>query len=70
MERIFMTNRLFIVAVSPWYILISMRNPDYAEYFFIEKNIGRFFSDDVRHLEPFYYYVPVLLGGFFPWSLC
>ena len=57
---------IFIVAASPWYILISIRNPDYAGYFLIDKSIGSFFSDDVRHLEPFYYYVPVLLGGFFP----
>jgi 4-amino-4-deoxy-L-arabinose transferase-like glycosyltransferase len=59
---------IFLIVASPWYILISMQNPDYAGYFFIKKNIGSFVSDDVQHLEAFYYYAPVLLGGFFPWS--
>ena len=59
---------LFIAVAAPWYILISLQNPDYFEYFFIKKNLGSFFSKASRHPEPFYYFIPVLLGGFFPWS--
>jgi 4-amino-4-deoxy-L-arabinose transferase-like glycosyltransferase len=54
---------------SPWYILAMIKDPDYVWYFFIGKNLGSFFSDDAsRHLEPFYFYLPVLFGGFLPWS--
>ena len=59
---------IFLAVASPWYILISLKNPDYARYFFIEKNLGSFLSPDSRHPNPFYYYIPVLFGGFFPWS--
>jgi len=59
---------IFLVIAAPWYILISLKNPDYFEYFFIKKNVGSFLSKTSRHQEPFYYYIPVLLGGFFPWS--
>jgi 4-amino-4-deoxy-L-arabinose transferase-like glycosyltransferase len=59
---------IFVAVASPWYILISLKNPDYAGYFFIEQNLGSFLSSDPRHPEPFYFYIPVLFGGFFPWS--
>lgn len=58
---------LFAVA-APWYILISLNDPEYVGYFFLKQNLGNFFSKEVRHPEPFYYYIPVLMGGMFPWS--
>lgn len=59
---------VFLTVAAPWYILISLKNPEYASYFFIERNIGSFLSATKRHPEPFYYYIPVFFGGFFPWS--
>jgi 4-amino-4-deoxy-L-arabinose transferase-like glycosyltransferase len=73
----FLTNRccligwgtlIFLAVASLRYILISLKNPGYAEYFFVYQNLGNFGSPDPRHPAPFYYYIPVLLGGFFPWS--
>jgi uncharacterized membrane protein len=60
---------IFLAVAAPWYILMSVRNPDYSEYFFLKQNIGSFVSQQSRHPKPFYYYIPVLMGGFFPWSL-
>jgi 4-amino-4-deoxy-L-arabinose transferase-like glycosyltransferase len=60
---------IFLAIVAPWYILISVKNPDYLGYFLLKKNIGSFLSKESRHAEPFYYYIPVLMGGLFPWSL-
>ena len=61
---------LFMGIAAPWYILIGLHNPDYFEYFFIKQNFGSFFDDvHSRHPRPFYYYLPLLIGGFFPWSL-
>ena len=60
---------IFLAIAAPWYILISVRNPDYLGYFLLEKNFGSFLSQHSRHQEPFYYYFPVLAGGLFPWSL-
>ena len=59
---------IFLAVASPWYILIGLKNPDYAGYFFVEQNLGSFLSSDAQHSNPFYYYIPVLFGGFFPWS--
>jgi 4-amino-4-deoxy-L-arabinose transferase-like glycosyltransferase len=59
---------IFLAVASPWYILMCLKNPGYAEYFFIYQNLGSFGSAHPRHPAPFFYYVPVLFGGFFPWS--
>ena len=59
---------IFLAIASPWYILVSLKNPGYFEYFFIKQNLGSFLSSDSRHPNPFYYYIPILFGGFFPWS--
>jgi 4-amino-4-deoxy-L-arabinose transferase-like glycosyltransferase len=61
---------LVVLAVAaPWYIMVSFEDPDYVGYFFLKQNFGNFFSADVRHPEPIYYYIPVLMGGMFPWSI-
>ena len=57
-----------LVVAAPWYLAVSLRNPDYARYFFIELNFGSFLSKDAHHPEPFHYYLPVLLVGLVPWS--
>jgi len=59
---------ILLAVAAPWYVLISLKDPEYVGYFFIKQNLGNFFAREVRHPEPFYYYVPVLMGGMFPWS--
>ena len=58
---------LFVAIAAPWYVLIILKNRD-GSYFFIQQNLMNFLSSEARHSAPFYYYFPVLLGGFFPWS--
>ena len=60
---------IFLAIAGPWYGLIIIENKDYAGYFFIQQNLAYFFSGESRHPEPFYYYIPILVGGFFPWFL-
>ena len=59
---------LFLVIAAPWYVLIILKNREYGSYFFIQQNLMNFLSSEARHHGPFYYYLPVLMGGFFPWS--
>ena len=60
---------IFFAVAAPWYILVSIKDPDYFSYFFIKQNLGNFFSKEVRHPQPIYFYIPVLVGGMFPWSV-
>jgi 4-amino-4-deoxy-L-arabinose transferase-like glycosyltransferase len=59
---------ILLVLVSPWYILMSLRNEGYLSYFLIEKTLGSFTSEESSHPAPWHFYIPVLLGALLPWS--
>jgi 4-amino-4-deoxy-L-arabinose transferase-like glycosyltransferase len=55
---------------APWYIIMQKTNPDFFYFFFYVQHVLRFFSAiELNSKEPFWFYVPVLIAGFFPWSL-
>lgn len=54
---------------APWYVLVWLENGDpFLEVFFWKHHFSRFVSDEIRHTQPWYFYIPVLLGLLFPWS--
>ena len=54
---------------APWYALVAARNgaPFYNE-FFGHQQFARFFSGEILHIQPFWFYLPVLAAGLFPWT--
>jgi 4-amino-4-deoxy-L-arabinose transferase-like glycosyltransferase len=58
----------FCASALPWYILCARRNADFFRVFIIEHNFKRFLTPEFQHLQPFWYYVPVLLLAFLPWT--
>lgn len=46
----------------PWYIAIGTQQPQFLKYFFWEHNVMRFLQP-FDHLQPIWYYVPILVGG-------
>jgi 4-amino-4-deoxy-L-arabinose transferase-like glycosyltransferase len=59
----------FCVTALPWYILCAHRNPGFFRVFIIEHNLKRYLTPEFQHVQPFWFYVPVLLVGFLPWTL-
>ena len=57
----------FCATALPWYILCGRRNPDFFRIFIIEHNVKRYLTPEFRHLQPFWFYIPVLLISIFPW---
>jgi 4-amino-4-deoxy-L-arabinose transferase-like glycosyltransferase len=53
----------------PWYVLVQLRNPQFFHAFIVEHNLARFGTNLYHHPEPFWYYVPVTLLGWVPWSI-
>jgi len=54
---------------SPWYALVQIRNPQFFRVFILEHNLARFGTNVFHHPEPFWYYVPVTLLGWLPWTV-
>ena len=58
----------FCATALPWYILCARRNPDFFRVFIIEHNFNRFLTPEFHHIQPFWYYAPILLVAFLPWT--
>ena len=59
----------FCLTALPWYIFCARRNPDFFRIFIIEQNFKRYLTPEFHHIQPFWFYVPVLLLALLPWSL-
>jgi len=62
----------FVVVAVPWFVLVSQRNPDFLEFFFVREHFQRFTATGpirVGHPEGPFYYIPVLMFGPAPWTL-
>src|SRR5438046_2118129 len=57
----------FCATALPWYILCARRNPDFFHIFIIEHNFKRYLTPEFQHIQPFWYYVPVLSIALLPW---
>jgi 4-amino-4-deoxy-L-arabinose transferase-like glycosyltransferase len=57
----------FCATALPWYILCARRNADFFRVFIIEHNFKRFLTPEFQHIQPFWYYGPILCAGLFPW---
>ena len=60
---------VLLAAALPWFIAVSMRNPDFPRYAFWNESLKRFSTTASHRGGGIFYYIPILLGGFFPWSL-
>jgi len=59
---------LFLAITAPWFVVVSMRNPAFAEFFFIHEHFARFLTKVHRREGAWWYYVPLLLAGTLPWT--
>lgn len=58
----------FLLVAAPWYVLCYLRNGQlFLDQFFWRHHVARFVDDSLLHVQPFWFYVPVLLAGIFPW---
>ena len=59
---------LFLAIAAPWFVVVSMRNPAFAEFFFIHEHFARFLTTAHHREGAWWYYVPLLLAGALPWT--
>lgn len=59
-----------LLIALPWAFLQHRAEPDFWRYFFVEEHLKRFTSGTYdRKPQPFWYFIPVLLGGIMPVGL-
>lgn len=59
---------LFLAIAAPWFILVSLANPEFPRFFFIHEHFERFLTTTHRRTQPVWFFVPVLLAGALPWT--
>lgn len=59
---------LAILTAAPWYLLMEAQNPGFFHYYFIERHLFGFLTSEQPHgNQPWWYYLPLFLGGGLPW---
>jgi 4-amino-4-deoxy-L-arabinose transferase-like glycosyltransferase len=71
MRRMFAPVNLlvFLAIVLPWFVGVTIRRHDFPAYGIVEESLHRFTTAQFHRGAPVWYYVPVIAGVFFPWSL-
>jgi 4-amino-4-deoxy-L-arabinose transferase-like glycosyltransferase len=67
-KRLTMLAGCALVA-APWYLLCGLRNgrPFWQDLIW-KQHFARYLTPELQHVQHFWYYIPVLLAGLFPWT--
>jgi 4-amino-4-deoxy-L-arabinose transferase-like glycosyltransferase len=60
---------LYFAMVLPWFIAVQYQNPTFFREFFLEHNLERFATDRYQHVQPFWYYLVVVVLAMMPWTV-
>ncbi len=60
---------LFLALTAPWFVAVSLANPEFARFFFVHEHFERFLTRAHGRYQPAYYFIPVLLAGMLPWTI-
>lgn len=59
---------IFAVITLPWFVLVQVRNPEFFQFFFIREHFQRFTQASHGRPGAWWYYIPILIVGFMPWT--
>lgn len=58
----------FAIVALPWYVVCFLRNGwPFLHEIIWQQQIGRFFTAERAHTQPFWFFLPVIIGALFPW---
>lgn len=62
---------LLVIAIAmPWFAIMIARVPGFFNFYIVGEHFRRALVSTYSHGEPVYFYVPVILLGLAPWSIC
>ena len=71
LRRVFAPLNVLIVLglFLPWFAALVRAHPEFAHYGLVEETFNRFFTPAFNRGQPFWFFGPVLLVTFFPWTV-
>jgi 4-amino-4-deoxy-L-arabinose transferase-like glycosyltransferase len=54
---------IYLLIAAPWFLLVSLRNPEFPQFFFVHEHFQRFLTTVHHRVEPWWFFIPVLLFG-------
>ncbi len=58
----------FAAVALPWYVACTLAHPEFARTFLWEHNVVRYLEPVFAHVQPWWFFGPVLLLGLLPWT--
>jgi 4-amino-4-deoxy-L-arabinose transferase-like glycosyltransferase len=58
---------LFALIAAPWFIAVSLANPEFFHFFFIHEHFERFLTNEHHREGAWWYFVPIFAAGILPW---
>ena len=65
--HLLVTIPVFLAITVPWFIVVSQRNPEFPQFFFIHEHFQRFLTDEADREGPWWFFFPWLLFALVPW---
>ena len=59
---------IFLALAAPWFVLVSRANPEFARFFFVHEHFERFLTHEHRRVQPWWFFLPIVLLAFLPWA--
>lgn len=59
----------FFTVAAPWHIMVCKKNPEFFHKYFIVEHFIRYTTDYHCRVQPFWFFIPVIVLGLFPWSI-
>ncbi len=58
---------IFLIIAVPWHVLVQIQNPEFFHFYFINQQFLRYSTMVAKRYQPFWFFIPILLLGFYPW---
>jgi 4-amino-4-deoxy-L-arabinose transferase-like glycosyltransferase len=59
---------LFLAIALPWHLLAAQRNETWVHRYILFEHFLRFLTPVASRPGPWYYFIPVIIGGLIPWT--
>jgi 4-amino-4-deoxy-L-arabinose transferase-like glycosyltransferase len=60
---------LLLAVVAPWLVAMSVRVPGFLTYALVTETMARVATGQLNRTAPFWYFLPIVVAGTFPWVL-